>query len=127
MRSNKASGPRSVFFGAIRRLSVIFAGRPAKIKNGIPSLCNSSGIQACAAWVNRLRFFHMRDEAHSAVGGRAAGPAHADGAGHSHAHLPADFGRAFALGTSLNVAYVVIQVIFGMLAHSLALLSDAGH
>ena len=48
-------------------------------------------------------------------------------AGHGHLHLPAHFGRAFAIGTSLNVAYVVIQVVFGIWAHSLALLADAGH
>ncbi len=51
-------------------------------------------------------------------------------AGHSHAghgHMPADFGRAFAIGITLNVVYVVAQAVFGLAAHSLALLSDAGH
>jgi cobalt-zinc-cadmium efflux system protein len=47
-------------------------------------------------------------------------------AGHSH-HLPATFGKAFAIGITLNVAYVVAQVLFGLFAHSLALLADAGH
>jgi cobalt-zinc-cadmium efflux system protein len=51
----------------------------------------------------------------------------ANHAGHGHHHVPEHFGRAFAIGTSLNVAYVVIQVIFGIWAHSLALLADAGH
>jgi cobalt-zinc-cadmium efflux system protein len=50
---------------------------------------------------------------------------HHGGVGHSHA--PADFGRAFAIGTALNLGYVVVQVIFGIFAHSLALLADAGH
>lgn len=50
---------------------------------------------------------------------------HHGGLGHSHA--PADFGRAFAIGTALNIAYVIVQVIFGIAAHSLALVSDAGH
>ena len=46
-------------------------------------------------------------------------------AGHSHAghgHMPADFGRAFAIGITLNVVYVVAQAVFGLAAHSLALL-----
>ncbi len=50
---------------------------------------------------------------------------HHGGLGHSHA--PADFGRAFAIGTALNAGFVVLQVVFGLLAHSLALLADAGH
>jgi cobalt-zinc-cadmium efflux system protein len=52
------------------------------------------------------------------------GEAHSH-AGHSHA--PANFGRAFAIGISLNLAYVIAQVVFGIVAHSLALLADAGH
>jgi cobalt-zinc-cadmium efflux system protein len=58
-------------------------------------------------------------------------PAHDQGeAGHSHAghgHMPADFGRAFAIGITLNVVYVVAEAVFGLAAHSMALLSDAGH
>jgi cobalt-zinc-cadmium efflux system protein len=50
---------------------------------------------------------------------------HTDG-GHSH-HLPATFDKAFAIGITLNIAYVVAQVLFGLFAHSLALLADAGH
>ena len=48
---------------------------------------------------------------------------------HSHVQsgAPADFGKAFAIGTALNLAYVVAQIVFGILAHSLALLADAGH
>jgi cobalt-zinc-cadmium efflux system protein len=47
--------------------------------------------------------------------------------GLGHAHAPATFGRAFAIGTTLNVGYVIVQVIFGIAAHSLALVADAGH
>ena len=48
--------------------------------------------------------------------------------GHDHhSHAPADASRAFAIGVALNVAYVIAQIIFGFLAHSLALLADAGH
>ena len=45
---------------------------------------------------------------------------------HDHVH-PGDFGRAFAVGIALNAALVVAQVVFGLLAHSLSLLADAGH
>lgn len=48
-----------------------------------------------------------------------------NGVGHSHA--PANFGSAFAIGISLNLVYVVAQIVFGIAAHSLALLADAGH
>ena len=48
------------------------------------------------------------------------------GHGHHH-HGPADYGRAFAVGISLNAIFVVIEAVFGYLANSLALLADAGH
>ncbi len=38
-----------------------------------------------------------------------------------------DFGFAFALGTALNVGFVVVEAIWGVLANSTALLADAGH
>lgn len=44
-----------------------------------------------------------------------------------HSHATANLGRAFAIGVTLNIAYVIAQIIFGILAHSLALLADAGH
>jgi cobalt-zinc-cadmium efflux system protein len=57
--------------------------------------------------------------------------AHAHGAlrfggGHHH-HGPASYDRAFAIGVSLNIAFVVAEVVFGLRAESLALLADAGH
>jgi len=52
---------------------------------------------------------------------------HHHGAGHRHVHAPASFGRAFAIGIALNAAYVVVEAVWGVLAHSLSLLSDAGH
>lgn len=48
-----------------------------------------------------------------------------DHAGHSHA--PKDFGKAFAIGTGLNVIYVVLEAVYGMTSGSLALIADAGH
>jgi cobalt-zinc-cadmium efflux system protein len=48
--------------------------------------------------------------------------------GHHHHHAPvAGHGFAFALAVALNVAIVVIQAVYGVLAHSTALLADAGH
>jgi cobalt-zinc-cadmium efflux system protein len=46
---------------------------------------------------------------------------------HGHAHARGAFGTAFAVATALNVALVVIQATYGVLAHSMALLADAGH
>jgi cobalt-zinc-cadmium efflux system protein len=48
-----------------------------------------------------------------------------DYAGHSHA--PDNFGMAFAIGASLNAAFVIAELIFGYAANSLALISDAVH
>jgi cobalt-zinc-cadmium efflux system protein len=48
--------------------------------------------------------------------------------GHHHHHAPqAGQGRTFALAVGLNVLIVVVQAIYGFLAHSTALLADAGH
>lgn len=53
---------------------------------------------------------------------------HDGAAGHSgHAHSRPDFNRAFAVGITLNLAYVAVEAIFGLIAGSLALLADAGH
>lgn len=46
---------------------------------------------------------------------------------HGHNHAPASFGTAFAIGTALNLGFVIIEVIYGLGAGSVALLADAGH
>jgi cobalt-zinc-cadmium efflux system protein len=51
---------------------------------------------------------------------------------HEHEHPPAGtaagpLGRAFLLGISLNLAFVALEAVFGVLAHSTALLADAAH
>ena len=43
------------------------------------------------------------------------------------AHAPRDFSRAFAIGIGLNLAFVLVEAVFGVLANSMALLADAGH
>lgn len=45
--------------------------------------------------------------------------------GHSQHHD--DFTRAFALGIALNVAIVAVELTFGVLGNSMALISDGGH
>jgi cobalt-zinc-cadmium efflux system protein len=53
--------------------------------------------------------------------------AHQHSQSHSHSHAPADFGRAFAIGSCLNIAFVLIEAGYGIFANSMALLADAGH
>jgi cobalt-zinc-cadmium efflux system protein len=52
---------------------------------------------------------------------------HGTHAGHGHSHAPASFGHAFAIAAALNITLVVAQIVFGVLAHSVALIADAGH
>src|SRR6267378_3316341 len=44
-----------------------------------------------------------------------------------HHHTPRDYGLAFAVGIGLNLAFVLVEAVYGVLAHSMALLADAGH
>jgi cobalt-zinc-cadmium efflux system protein len=46
---------------------------------------------------------------------------------HGHDHAPPGNNAAFAIGVALNLGFVFAEVIYGLAAHSLALLSDAGH
>lgn len=47
---------------------------------------------------------------------------------HSHSHAPpADPGRAFLIGIALNLAFVIVEAIAGVIAGSTALLADAAH
>ncbi|WP_264050247.1 cation diffusion facilitator family transporter [Methylobacterium flocculans] len=50
---------------------------------------------------------------------------HSHGGGHSHA--PATFGRAFAIGIALNIAFVILEAVYGFASDSMALVADAGH
>jgi cobalt-zinc-cadmium efflux system protein len=52
---------------------------------------------------------------------------HGQGLGHAHVHAPANFGKAFAIGISLNTALVVAEAVYGYIGNSTALLADAGH
>jgi cobalt-zinc-cadmium efflux system protein len=46
---------------------------------------------------------------------------------HDHGHTPVNYDKVFAIGIALNVSYVVVEAVFGVLVHSLALVADAGH
>ncbi|TVV75585.1 cation diffusion facilitator family transporter [Sphingomonas solaris] len=64
---------------------------------------------------------HAHDHGHASSGSHA-------GHGHAgHSHAPADFGRAFAIGITLNIGFVAIEAAAGLLVNSMALLADAGH
>lgn len=61
---------------------------------------------------------------------------HSHSGGHSHDHHGHSHGRvialrsvntAFVVGIILNLAFVVIEAVAGLVIHSLSLLSDAGH
>ena len=52
---------------------------------------------------------------------------HAHTVRHSHAHAHLDYGRAFAVGITLNLVYVAGEAVAGILSGSLALIADAGH
>jgi cobalt-zinc-cadmium efflux system protein len=47
--------------------------------------------------------------------------------GGAHGHAPANFGKAFAIGVTLNIALVAAEAAYGYLGNSTALLADAGH
>lgn len=52
---------------------------------------------------------------------------HAHDHHHAHSHAPASFGRAFAVGITLNLGFVVVEAVYGVIAGSMALVADAGH
>ena len=65
---------------------------------------------------------HDHDHGHGHEHGRSGGTSAS-----SHSHAPKDFGLAFAIGISLNLGFVAVEAVYGFLAHSMALLADAGH
>ena len=67
------------------------------------------------------------DHGHEHRGHDHAGHGHGHGHGATRHHAPADFDRAFAIGISLNIAFVAIEAFYGWKVNSLALLADAGH
>ncbi len=46
---------------------------------------------------------------------------------HHHEHSVSNYNSAFAIGIALNLIYVVVEAVYGVITDSLALLADAGH
>lgn len=46
---------------------------------------------------------------------------------HNHSHHVTNYNKAFAIGITLNIIFVVIEAAYGILSDSLALIADAGH
>lgn len=44
-----------------------------------------------------------------------------------HHHNPTEYNRAFLIGIILNVAFVIIEAVYGLVSNPSALLADAGH
>ena len=78
-----------------------------------------------------MNSMHEHDHGQGQDQGHDHNQAHDNDAGHAHdhahSHAPKDFGAAFAIGTVLNLGIVILQAVYGFIAHSTALLADAGH
>lgn len=49
---------------------------------------------------------------------------------HNHNHSNSqsgNFNNAFIIGIILNLIYIVVELVYGLLINSMALLADAGH
>jgi len=46
---------------------------------------------------------------------------------HHHSNLGSNIGRSFKIGILINLVFITIEVLFGFIANSVALLADAGH
>lgn len=65
------------------------------------------------------------EHSHHGDGAHSHGSHHAHS--HGHRHIPKNFDRAFLIGIVLNVSFVAVEAIYGIISNSLALLADAGH
>src|SRR5262245_53094797 len=71
---------------------------------------------------------HDHGHEHGHGHGHHHGHSHGHGHGHHHHHHgPAVADWRWVVGTGLNLAFVVVEVIAGLIARSTALLADAGH
>ena len=59
--------------------------------------------------------------------GHDHGHTHDHGHAHDHSTMQGRRGRAFLFGIGLNMAFVLVEGIAGLVAHSMALLAEAGH
>ncbi|MDO6415852.1 cation diffusion facilitator family transporter [Sphingomonas sp. BIUV-7] len=70
---------------------------------------------------------HSHAHAHGDHGHSHHGHSHAGHSHGGHSHAPASFGRAFAIGTALNLGFVAVEAGYGIASGSMSLLADAGH
>jgi cobalt-zinc-cadmium efflux system protein len=72
---------------------------------------------------------HDHDPGHAKVNGVRDRHDHDHGGHHHHGQLHGPIGNsaAFAVGIGLNLAFVLVELVYGVVAHSVALLADAGH
>ncbi len=47
--------------------------------------------------------------------------------GSGHSHTANNYNKAFAIGITLNIGYVIVEFVYGLIFSSMALLADAGH
>jgi cobalt-zinc-cadmium efflux system protein len=73
---------------------------------------------------NAQRAHELHEPDHDHAHQHGHGHSHA---GHDHSHGAAVGGRAFGIGAAINLGFVVLEIIMGLRANSLALLADAGH
>jgi cobalt-zinc-cadmium efflux system protein len=46
---------------------------------------------------------------------------------HTHSHQVQNYNKAFGFGIALNIIYIIVEVTYGFIINSTALLADAGH
>ena len=46
---------------------------------------------------------------------------------HSHTHETMNYSKAFGFGIALNIIYIIVEFVYGVIINSMALLADAGH
>ncbi len=52
---------------------------------------------------------------------------HSHSHNHNHNEIPKDINSAFKIGIILNIGFVVVEFVYGVIYNSLALMADAGH
>ena len=70
---------------------------------------------------------HEHGHGHSDDDGRAHDKGHAHGKGHSHDHTAGANERSLKIALALTTTFLVVELAGGILAKSLALISDAAH
>jgi cobalt-zinc-cadmium efflux system protein len=46
---------------------------------------------------------------------------------HDHSHQALNYNSAFKFGITINITYIIIELIYGLVGNSMALIADAGH